>query len=116
VQNLSVGRRRLQDIEERAELELAKITGVTTGALRTSVHGGLIALQRIGSPTVNTVLIGQDLSFTTPGKNSAAGVVAGAGFDLCAGPNVSLFGAFEATVMSDRSRTAAAKGGLRVMF
>jgi hypothetical protein len=116
VQNLSVGRRRLQDIEERAELELAKITGVTTGALRTSVHGGLIALQRIGSPTVNTVLIGQDLSFTTPGKNSAAGVVAGAGFDLRAGPNVSLFGAFEATVMSDRSRTAAAKGGLRVMF
>jgi outer membrane autotransporter protein len=116
VQNLSVGRRTLQDIEERAEIELAKITGVTTGALKTSVHGGLIALQRLGSPIVNTVLIGQDLSFTAPGKDSAAGVVAGVSFDLRAAQNVSLFGAFETTVMSDRSRTAAAKGGLRVMF
>jgi autotransporter-like protein len=116
MQNLSVGRRTLQDIEERAEIELAKITGVTTGTLKTSVHGGLIALQRLGSPIVNTVLIGQDLSFTAPGKDSAAGVVAGVGFDLRAAQNVSLFGAFETTVMSDRSRTAAAKGGLRVMF
>ena len=116
VQDLSVGRRTLQDIEERAEIELAKITGVTTGALKTSVHGGLIALQRLGSPTVDTVLIGQGLSFTAPGKDNAAGVVAGAGFDLRAAHNVSLFGAFEATVMSDRSRTAAAKGGIRMMF
>jgi uncharacterized protein with beta-barrel porin domain len=116
VQNLSVGRRTLHDLEERAEIELSKITGVATGALRTSVHGGLIALQRIGTPTINTVMIGQNLSFTAPGKDSAAGFVGGVGFDLRAAQNVSLFGAFETTVMSDRSRTAAAKGGLRVMF
>ena len=116
VQNLSVGRRMLHDIEERAQVELSKITGVVAGALRTSVHGGLIALQRLGTPTIDTVMIGQSLSFTAPGKDSAAGVVTGVGFDLRAARNVSLFGAFETTVMSDRSRTAAAKGGLRVMF
>lgn len=115
-QNLVVGRRTLHDLEERAEVEFSKITGVGTGSFRTSVHGGLIALQRLGNPTINTVLIGQDLSFTTPGKGSTAGVVAGAGFDLRATDRMSLFGAFEATLMSDHSRTAAAKAGVKFAF
>jgi uncharacterized protein with beta-barrel porin domain len=115
-QNLVVGRRNLHDLEERAEVELSKITGVGVGSFRTHVHGGLIALQRLGNPTINTVLIGQDLSFTTPGKASTAGVVAGAGFDLRATDRMSLFGAFEATLISDHSRTAAAKAGLKVAF
>ena len=115
-QNLVVGRRTLHDVEERAEVELSKITGVGVGSLRTSVHGGLIALQRLGNPTINTILIGQNLSFATPGKASTAGVVAGAGFDLRATDRMSLFGAFEATLMSDHSRTAAAKAGLKFAF
>ena len=115
-QNLVVGRRTLHDLEERAEVELSKITGVGVGSFRTSVHGGLIALQRLGNPTINTVLIGQDLSFTAPGRASTAGVVAGAGFDLRATDRMSLFGAVEATLMSDRSRTAAAKAGLKFAF
>jgi outer membrane autotransporter protein len=115
-QNLVVNRRTLHDLEERAEVELSKITGVGAGSFRTNVHGGLIALQRLGNPTINTVLIGQDLSFTTPGKASSAGVVAGAGFDFRATERMSLFGAVEATVMSDGSRTAAGKAGLMFAF
>jgi outer membrane autotransporter protein len=115
-QNLVVNRRIVHDLEERAEVELSKITGVGVGSFRTNVHGGLIALQRLGNPTINTVLIGQDLSFTTPGKASSAGVVAGAGFDFLATERMSLFGAVEATLMSDRSRTAAAKAGLMFAF
>jgi uncharacterized protein with beta-barrel porin domain len=116
VQNLVVNRRTLHDLEERAEVELSKITGVGAGSFRTNVHGGLIALQRLGNPAINTVLIGQDLSFATPGKASSAGVVAGAGFDFRATERMSLFGAVEATVMSDRSRTAAGKAGLIFAF
>ena len=115
-QNLVVGRRTLHDLEERAEVELAKITGIGVGSFRTNVHGGFIALQRLGNPTINTVLIGQDLSFTTPGKASTAGAVAGASFDFRATDRVLLFGAFEATLMSDHTRTAAAKAGLKLAF
>src|SRR4029079_4880129 len=37
-QNLVVGRRTLHDLEERAEVELSKITGVGAGSFRTRVQ------------------------------------------------------------------------------
>lgn len=49
-------------------------------------------------------------------ENRALGVVAGAGFDFRATDRMSLFGAFEATLMSGHTRTAAAKAGLKVAF
>jgi outer membrane autotransporter protein len=112
MQNLSVGRRAINDLEERAEVELSTVTG----ALKATVTAGVIGLDRLGNPTINTVLLAQNLSFTTPGQKAAVGGVLGMGLQYRPMPNVKLFVAGEGTAMSDKSESWAATGGAQVSF
>ena len=116
-ETLSVGSRRLSNFEERGELELSRTTSFFGGdhMLKTTFHGGVIGLQRAGAGNVSAILIGQGLTFATPGGNTAGGVF-GVAFDYRMSGNASLFGGIEATALADSSRTAAARGGLRVAF
>jgi outer membrane autotransporter protein len=114
-QNLSIASRTVQDVEERLELALSRIdTRAGVGSIKTMVNIGGIALERIGDPAISGVLLGQNLTFLTPGRSSAAGVVVGVGIDWHVVDRVSLFAGAEGTWMSDKSTTAVAKGGVRI--
>ncbi len=116
-QNLSVGSRTIQDFEQRFELDLSRT--MTVGAndtLKAGLHVGAIGLERVGDTTVNTVLLGQNLAFVTPGKADAFGGLAGTSFEFASHAHISVFGALEGIWMNDRSTTVTAKGGLRGAF
>jgi hypothetical protein len=116
-QNLSVGSRTIQDFEQRFELDLTRT--MTVGAsdtLKAGLHVGAIGLERVGDTTVNTVLLGQNLAFVTPGRADAFGGLAGTSFDFASHAHISVFGALEGIWMNDRSTTVTAKAGLRGAF
>ncbi len=115
--NLSVGSRTSHNFEERGEFRLTHTTNATpTEQLQLSGTAGLIALQRAGDSTVNTILLGQSLAFATPGKASIVGFYTGAGFDWRNASGISVFGATEFTAMSDSSQTITGRGGVKVAF
>jgi outer membrane autotransporter protein len=116
-QDLSVGRRSINDLEERAEVEFSTLKPVSWGGTVTSTMSvGAIGLERLGDQTIDTVLLGKHLSFVTPGQASAVGGVLDAGIQYHPTPTVSLFISAEGTAMSDRSHSGAGTGGMRVSF
>ncbi len=114
--NLTVASRTIQDIEERGELKLTRATPIGPDLLLTSVHVGAIGLERFGDTTVNTVLLGANLPFVTPGKNDVSGIVGGGGVEWRTREGVSVFGNVEAIGFSDQSTVWSALGGVRVAF
>ena len=79
-QGLVVGARNISDIEERLGIEFAMITAFAGGGtIRSSVEFSGLGLHRLGDSTINTVLLAQNLAFTTPGRRDAYGGVINAG-------------------------------------
>jgi hypothetical protein len=112
-----VDRRAINDLEERVEVELSTLKPASFGGtVKSTVSIGAIGLERLGEPTIDSVLLGQNLSFVTPGQASAFGGVLGAGIQYRPMPNVSLFVSAESTALSDRSYSGTATGGARVSF
>lgn len=114
-QNLTVGSRMIQNVEERFELALSRVNPVQQGFLKVTATLGVLSVQRLGD-TVNANLIGQDLSFSTPGQSVTAGLYSGFGVDYRITQRLGLFAAAEGTVMSDNSLTGIARAGLRAAF
>ena len=115
--NLTVASRTSHNFEERIEATLTR-TSDPVPSQRMQISGtlGLLALQRAGDTTVNTILLGQNLPFATPGKGDVYGVYSGVGFDWRHISGWTVFGAAEYTATTDSSRTATAKGGVKVTF
>jgi hypothetical protein len=115
--NLTVASRTIQDFEQRGELKLTHTTAFTPrDALLTSVHAGVLGIERLGDTTVNTVLLGQGLPFVTPGRSSVAGLFGGLGVEWRTRSGVSFFGAAEYTAMTDQANLIVGRGGIRVAF
>ncbi|MBX9824420.1 MAG: autotransporter domain-containing protein [Xanthobacteraceae bacterium] len=114
--NLTVGRRSVQDFEERGELKLTRTeTFGATAAIATSIYGGVLAVQRVGNTTVDAALLGQAIPFATPGENNVWGGYGGAGLAWRA-ERITVFGAAEYTALSDNSAIVSGRAGLRVTF
>ncbi len=113
---LTVASRTIQDFEERGELKLTRAAPVGPDLLLTSVHVGVLGLERAGDTTVNTTLLGINLPFVTPGKSTVGGLVGGGGFEWRTREGISFFGAGEAIAYSDASTVWNAKGGVRLAF
>jgi hypothetical protein len=61
------------------------------GTVKSTIGVGAIGLERLGDQTIDTVLLGQNLSFVTPGQASAVGGVVDAGIQYRPARSVSLF-------------------------
>jgi hypothetical protein len=114
--NLTVNRQTVQSFEERAELKLTRVTLLNPySALLVHLTGGALGTQRVGSNTVDAVLLGQEIPFATPGKYDVWGGYGGLGMEF-RHANVAVFGAAEYLALNDNSSVVSGRAGLRVAF
>ena len=98
-------------MEERSELKLTRsVTLNPQNQLSTSLTGGVLGTQRLGSPTINAALLGQAIPFATPGKTDAWGGFGGLGLEW-RWRNVSFFSAGEYLALSDKSNVISGRAG-----
>lgn len=114
--NLTVAARNVQDVEERGQLKLSSTTILGAGkVVLGSIYGGVIGVQRAGSTTVDTILLGQAVPFVAPGKSETIGGYGGAGIEWHSG-KTTLFGSIEYLQFSDSSSVIGGRGGVKVEF
>jgi hypothetical protein len=83
-------------------VELSNVRPVSFGGtVKSTISIGAIGLERLDNPAIDTGLLGQNLSFVTPGQASAIGGVLGASIQYNPMSNVSLFISAEGTAMSE---------------
>ena len=115
--NLTVGHRTINDLEERFDLTLAEVHSVAPGrTIETRARFGGLSYQRLGSDTIDVTLLGQQLSFATPGQRDVSGGYSSFGMSMHMQDGLSFFFDGEGYLMNDRSRIAIGKGGLRHTF
>jgi hypothetical protein len=113
---LTVGEQTANTVEERGEMKLTRSVAFgPTSQLSTSLSGGVLGTQRVGSSTVNAALLGQAIPFATPGQANVWGGFGGLGLEWRS-RNVSLYAAAEYLALSDNSNVVSGRAGLRVGF
>jgi len=113
---LTVGGQTVSTMEERGELKLTRSVMLNpTNQLSTSLSGGVLGTQRLGTPTISAALLGQAIPFATPGKADVWGGLGGLGLEWQS-RNVTFFSAAEYLALSDNSNVVSGRAGLRVAF
>src|SRR5579872_2805691 len=115
-QSLIVNSRTVQDLEARLEMALSTTQPFGPGLISTQIKGGIVGLTRLGNTNIDTILIGQNLSFAAPGRDNAVGLLTGFGVDYRFAPNANAFVNFEGIAMTDSGLVGSARGGVEIKF
>jgi hypothetical protein len=114
--DMTVGSRFTQALEQRGELTLTRTLTSNLGRFQIGSTLGLIGQERVGAGSINAQILGQALSFATPGKVSIGGGFVAGQFDWKTRWGATLFASAEYTAYSDSSTILTGHAGIRVGF
>ena len=112
---MTIGGQTVSTLEERGELKLTRSVSFTPQDQLSTIYGGVLGTQRLGSATVNAALLGQAIPFATPANADAWGGFGGLGLEWRT-RNVTFFSTAECLALSDNSTVVSGRAGLRVGF